>query len=501
MKTTILKITAGALAAVLVLTLSTGQAQARRAKLVDHPNKLEFPARSIDIPASAEYRHELAGGNVAYIVPDNSLPLVKISVLSRAGSYLLSCEDAGLSGLTGTMLRDGGTRELSPEELDERLDFLATNISTGIGATSSSASLDTLTVNLDESLDLLFDILSEPRFDAERLAINQAKVIERFKQRNDDTRSIGPRVWSGLIYGDGFFLNNRATEAQVNAITVERMQALASRVFANGHLVISVSGDVDPESMRDKLNAELARLPAGAELPAIPDRFESAAPGLYGVNKDDVNQTRVRIGHPGPRRGHPDEYAIDVMNEILGGGGFTSRIVKRVRSDEGLAYSAGSSFNLGRWYPGVFVALFQSKNESVSQAVGIVLEEIDKIRTQPVSEQELSTAQESVIAVLNELFTNASRRASRFASDEINGEDKDIWKNLEANVRKVGREDVQRVAHQWLQPDQLRILLTGRLDEARAGDGEHGSIEEVAGMPLKQLPLKDPLTLETLPLE
>jgi zinc protease len=149
---------------------------------------------------------------------------------------------------------------------------------------------------------------------------------------------------------------------------------------------------------------------------------------------------------------------------------------------------------------GEFRAVFQSKNPSVPQAVAIVLEEINRIRTEPVTQKEIEVAKEAVIVGLNELFTNASRRASRFAQDEFNGEDDGYWNNFETNVRSVTIEDVQRVAETWLQPDQLRILVTGKLDEAAAGDGEHGSLEKVTGMALQQLQLKDPLTLEPLPL-
>ena len=472
-----------------------------QSSLPAHPNELTFAESVIEIPDANEYKHEMDNGNVAFVVEDHSLPLVKIGISSHAGRYLLPTDDSGLSGITSSMLRDGGTKDLSPEEFDERLDFLASSISASIGMTASSASLNTITDNLDETLDLLFDMITEPRFDAERLAIHKGRVIESMKRRNDDTRTIEPRYWNELMRGEGFFTTLQADQAQVEAIDAARMEAVTRQALRNGNLVISVSGDVNPMEIVAKLNEQLSRLPDAEELPEIPDDTTPAAPGLYGVSKDDVNQTRVRIGHPGPRHGHPDMFAIAVMNNILGGGGFTSRITSRVRSDEGLAYSAGSLFSLGRDMDGEFRAVFQSKNPSVPQAVAIVLEEINRIRTEPVAEKEIEVAREAVIAGLNELFTNASRRASRFAADEFNGEDDGYWNNYETNVRSVTIEDVQRVADTWLQPDQLRILITGNLDEALAGDGEHGTLEEVTGMTLKQLQLKDPLTLEPLPLD
>ena len=432
------------------------------------------------------------------MVENHDLPLVRVSVYSKAGTYLLSAEQAGLGAMASTMLRDGGTTELSPDELDERLAFLATGIGFSIGATSSRASLDSLTENLDESLDLLFDMLVEPRFDLERLAINRDKMIEVMRKRNDDTRRIEPRVWSELLYGDGFFLNNRTTQKSVESIGVEAMRDLIARAFGSGQLIIAVSGDFDSARMSEDLNRQLGRLPLASELPSIPETLDTAPVGVYGVDKDDVNQTRVALGHPGLRKGHPDEYALAIMNDILGGGGFTSRIVSRVRSDEGLAYSAGSSFSLGRHYPGRFRASFQSKNASVPQALDIVLEEIERIRREPVSAEELSIATEAQTAFLADLYASASDMATRFASDALNQEDPDYWRSYEANIRKVTIADVLRVAKAHLQPDQLRILLVGKLSEVEAGDAEHGTLESVTERPLQRIKLKDPLTQEIL---
>jgi predicted Zn-dependent peptidase len=467
-------------------------------KLPEHPNQLVFSERVLSFPDASNYRHELDGGNVAFMVENHDLPLVRIALYSKAGSYLLKPDQAGLSAMTATMLRDGGTADLSPEQLDERLAFLATGIGFSIGATSSSASLDTLSQNLDESLNLMFDMLVEPRFDAQRLAINRDKLIEGMRRRNDDSRRIEPRVWSELLYGERFFLNHHSTQTTVEAVDVEAMRELVAMAFASGQLIFAISGDIEPERIKADLNRQLSRLPASGPLPAIPDALETAAVGVYGVDKDDVNQTRVALGHPGLRKGHPDEYALAVMNDILGGGGFTSRIVGRVRSDEGLAYSAGSSFSLGRYFPGRFKASFQSKNASVPQALAIILEEIDRIRSAPVSDEEMRIAIESQTAFLADLYSSARDMATRFALDYFNQVDPDYWRNYEANIRKVSVADVQRVARQHLHPDQLRILLVGKLSEAQAGDGEHGTLESVTGRSLQPIRLKDPLSQEFL---
>jgi predicted Zn-dependent peptidase len=162
-----------------------------------------------------------------------------------------------------------------------------------------------------------------------------------------------------------------------------------ARHFQPANFIVSAAGSFDTEELKSRLNHHLQKWPEpGLRSPAIPRPEFTPAPGVYVVDKSDVNQGRVGLGHLGTTRDNPDRFAIDLMNDILGGSGFTSRITNRVRSDEGLAYSAGSSYGFGTYYEGVFRASFQSKNRSCAQAAQIILDEIERIRREPVTEEE-----------------------------------------------------------------------------------------------------------------
>jgi len=468
--------------------------------LPSHPDKLKYPPFSVRIPAAADYRHALDGGNVAFIREDHSLPLINLRMYSKAGAYAISGHGDGLARLTAAMMRDGGTEALTPDALDERLDFLATSIRVSIGNTSSSATVDTLSRNLDESLGLFFDVLTKPRFDADRLSVAKGKVLEQMKRRNDDTRNIEPRVWGRLLRGEKFFTNALSTAADIEAIDAEAMRKVAKTVFASGQLVFAISGDVVTKDIIARLNKALKRMPAGGKLPPIPDNTNPVAPGLYGVVKADVTQSRVSIGEPSLRLNDPDQIAFQVMNQILGAGGFTSRIMSRVRSDEGLAYSAGSRFNIGIHYDGSFRAFYQSKNPSVAYALKIVLGEIARIRDQAVSKDELEIAKQGIVSSLGIIFRNAAGDVTRFAQDELQNRPADYWKNYAKRINAITAADVQRVARKHLNPEQLRILVVGALDKVRPGDGSHGTLEQNAGATLHQIPLRDPMTLQPLPM-
>jgi predicted Zn-dependent peptidase len=220
--------------------------------------------------------------------------------------------------------------------------------------------------------------------------------------------------------------------------------------------------------------------------------------GVYTVHKKDVNQGRVSIGHVGSTRDNPDSYALQVMNDILGGGGFTSRIMSRVRSDEGLAYSAGSGFGLGVYYPGDFRASFQSKSGGTPQAMDIVLEEINHIRTTKVSAEELQTTINSFVDTFSLSFASAGQIASTFANDEYTGRAADYWDTYRAKIKAVTADDVLRVAQKYLMPDKLVILVVGNIDDISKGNADKPqySLAKIAGSgTIHKIPLPDPMTM------
>ncbi len=184
------------------------------------------------------------------------------------------------------------------------------------------------------------------------------------------------------------------------------------------------------------------------------------------------------------------------MNDVLGGGGFTSRLVKRIRSDEGLAYSAGSSFGIGQYWPGVFNAYYQSKSATVAYAAKIAMDEIERIRTEPVTEEELTVAKNSFIDVFPRRFESAEQIVGTFADDEYNQRSHDYWKSYRENIRKVTATDVMNAAKKHLHPDRLVMLVVGKWPEIEPGDPDgKATMAQFYDGKATELPLRDPLTL------
>jgi predicted Zn-dependent peptidase len=438
----------------------------------------------------------LSNGVVAYFVEDHDLPLVNVVAIVKVGDYLEPEGKTGLAQLTGRLMRTGGTQNRSAEEFDEEADFLAANISSSIGGWSGSASVNSLSKDLDQALGLFFEMLKTPGFQPDRVDLAKSQVLQQLERRNDRTGSIEQREWARLMRGDDHFTTAQMTKSSVESIDREAMVEFHSRYYHPGNYIFAVSGDFDTEAMKQKLESAMAGWTVAEMAPPVPAPGHKPVGGVYMVNKSDVNQGRVSIGHLGIELGNPDEYAIDLMNDILGGSGFTSRILSRVRSDEGLAYSAGSSFTTGVFFPGQFRAFFQSKSSTCSEAAQIILDEVNRIRTERVTDEELETVKTSAIETFPRRFASSSAVANTFASAELVGRDLSYYATYRDKIRQVTAEDVTRVAQQYLHPDQMVILAVGNVEEMLKGNPDKPQYSfEKMGM-IRQVPLPDPLTME-----
>lgn len=469
----------------------------------ERPEKLSFPPLKYEPPNAADYRVQLKSGPVAYLVPDRTLPLVNIVVYAHTGQYVEPAGKEGLAELTGWLLAHGGAGTNTAEQLEERLAFLAADLEADIADTQGNVSLNLLSKDLDEGLGILRAVLFEPRFQADKITLRKEQLLQDMKQRNDDSAAIEAREKVMLALGENFWMNRYATAASVEAITGDDIASFHRRWFRPQNFVVAVSGDFDRAEMLAKLEKLFGGQPQGGAGPSpVPTNTTFCAPGIYLVNKPDVNQGRVSIFLPGMQRDNPDFYAVTIMNDILGGGGFTSRILNRVRSDEGLAYSAGSRFSGGVYFPLTFTALFQSKSRTVAYAASIVLEELKKIKDTPVTDSELNIAKRAYIERFPRNFATKAQVAGVLASEEFTGRhatDPQYWKNYRAKIDAVTAADVQRVAKKYLTPEKLAILVVGNKEEILLGHPNHPvKLTDLAGGKLTDLPLRDPLTMKPM---
>jgi zinc protease len=466
-------------------------------KIVDHPDKLEFKELKYLPPKPDGYRHTLKCGATAYVAENLELPTFELAVLVRSGSMYEPVEKAGLADMTGYLMRNGGVQGMTAKELDERLAFLAGEITVNISRSQGKVALFCLSKDIDEGLELLKKVLRTPVFDQEVLDRYRSDILSEMEQRNASTSAIETREWQFLMYGDHpCTIPYRRTEGSVNSITREDLTAFHKKYFFPKNFIFAVSGDFKTDEILAKLNNMLEGwTDQQLNIPTIPDEIADPKPGVYMIRKEDVNQSRISVGHIGVKRDIPDEYALTVMNDILGGRSFTSRIKRRVRSDEGLAYNTGSSFESPVLYPGTFRAWFQTKHATGAFGTRLIVDEIKGIRAEKCEGEIVDNSKASLISKLVNNFSSKNTIVNTFADDYYTARPNDYWENYTRNMEAVTPDDVLAVAQKYLHPDKLLFLVVGDPEAVQEGSDKHDERFSDFGE-ITILPLRDPMTLE-----
>jgi zinc protease len=465
------------------------------------PEAIEFQPLEYMPPRAADFRRMLSDGTIVYVAESHEFPLVNVSITFKGGGSLDPAATPGLASVMARMVREGGAGDMSPAMFDETLDFLATEMSVSAGNTFTTARMNSLSGNLDESLQLFVTMLRKPAFEKQRLEVVKARLLESLKQRNDNASSILAREWKAMLYGRNHFEASQPTALSVEAISREQLQAIHERIIHPGNMIVAVSGDFAVEEMLEKLTKAFQGWERGtvAPDPKMPEAV--LVPGLYHIQKE-IPQGKVVLGKRGIVRDDPDAIPLLLLNEILGAGGFTSRLMQKVRSNEGLAYSVRSILSQRINYPGAFQATFESKNPTVALATKIVLGEIALIRQQPVTDEEIEVAKQGLIETFPRQFESKPTTLQVFVNDEWTNRPKDYWQTFREKVRSVTKDDLLRVAKKHLDPSQMAILVVGDWEAIASGDLEgRATMKEFFGGEVKHLPLRDPLTLEPLPLD
>ena len=492
---------ARALAAVLLLAapLAASAAPATAtAEIPARPQDVKFKELKYDAPNRNDYRHVLSNGVVVYIVEDHGLPLVDVTVTARGGDYMDPAGKLGLSGIVADQMRSGGAGDMDAAKFDEELDFRAVEMAIGSGPRESTASVNVLSKDLDAGLDLLFAAMKSPRFQQDRIDLYKTQAKQNLEHRNDSTTSIENREWKRLIYGPEHFEALQPTTTTLDAITRDDMVAFQKKVWNPSNFIVAVSGDVKAADALAKLESRFKGWAKGDASPPAPKPGKDPEGGIWIVDKPDVNQSRVSFGHLATTYDDPRLPTLDVMNEILGGGGFTSYLVQRIRSDEGLAYSTGSVVGSGREYPKSFRALFQSKNQSVARALSIGIEQLERLRKEPPPAEALDTNKQGIVQAFPQRFSSAQAKAAIFVDDELIGRPADFWATYRDKIKAVTAADVQKTASEFLHPDKLTILVVGKREEVMAGEADHPdfTLQKLAGTKgVRDIPLPDPGTL------
>lgn len=459
-----------------------------------HPSRLEYEPLVYDPPRPQDHRVELPGGMIVYIKEDHLLPTLDVKALIRTGSVYDPEGKAGLAAMTGAVMRTGGTRTMTGDDLDERLEFMGGILSTTLRRTAGNASLSVLMKDADEGLKLFAGVLMNPVFSEDKINLYKDQAIEKVKNRNDRPRNVLRREFNALLYGEHPLVREESKRS-IEGLTRKDLQKFHARYFVPGNVILSVAGDFDRDEMLEKIRKAFAGWKENkVEFPAVPAVEERSRPGVFMVQKK-THQGYVNVGHFGIKETDPDIFAVRIMNFILGGGSFTSRITTKVRSDEGLAYNTGCRFTPQVRFPGTFFGYVQTRCATVHYAVSLILEEFRRIREEPASDPEMETARDHFLNSFPNKFYTTSAAMDALARLEYDGFPRDYFDTYRDRIRSVTKEDVQRVAQKYVRPDDMTLLVVGDIEPCRAGCEKHpGSLEALGKVTI--LELEDPMAEE-----
>ncbi|MBO0332243.1 insulinase family protein [Sneathiella sp. CAU 1612] len=400
------------------------------------------------------------GGIKAWLVEEPSIPIVSMNVAWRGGASLDPADKAGLAYLVSSTM-DEGAGELDSKAFQERLSDLAIQLGFDASKDSFSGSIKTLSENTDEAFRLFGTAITDPRFDEEPVERIRGQILSSLDRKLSDPDSLAGRAWFELAFGDHPYAQpSEGTMDTMAAITREDLAAFARTRIGRDNMLIGVVGDITAEELGPLLDKTFSDLPAKAEIAAIPQTAPLSEAAVK-IIPQDIPQSVVVFGGQGVKRDDPDYYAAYVLNYILGGGSFQSRLTEEIREKRGLVYSVYSYL-----YPmkaaGLQMGGFGTSNSSVKEALDLVEAELLRIRENGVTEEELAAAKTYLNGSFPLSLSSNDRIADILVAMQFSNLPIDYLNDRPNLINSVTQDDIKRVAQKLLDPDRLIVVVAGK---------------------------------------
>lgn len=407
----------------------------------------------------------LPNGMKVYLLEDHELPLVHGAARIRTGNLFDPSEKIGLATMTGMVLRTGGTRTKTGERLDEELENIAASVESNIDETLGSVSFSCLKENQGEVLIAFHDVLTQPDFRQDELDLARTGMSGGIARRNDEPHSLAEREFTNTVYGKNTPYGWDEEYDTINRVTRGDLVNFYTRYFFPANTMLAVWGDFSAPEMKARLEKLFADWTVEQPpVPAFPPVSAKAAAGTYLASKSDVTQTFFYMGQLGGVFKDKDYPALEIMADILGGG-FQSRLFRRVRTEMGNAYEIEADWGANYDHPGLFFISGSTKSVSTVETLQAILQEVERIRSTEVSEDELRTAKDTALNSLVFAFDTKAKTLSRILNYEYYGYPRDFIQQYQRALEAVTRADVLRVAKQYLAPADFTITAVGNPEQ------------------------------------
>jgi zinc protease len=405
-------------------------------------------------------------GMTVLVLEQHFLPIVEIHALIKAGAAQDPPEKAGVANLVASLL-DEGTTTRSSRQLAEQIDFVGGSLAVQAGEDYTTASARTLKKDIDLGFTLLADILQHPTFPKQEFERVRSQILGEISSDNDDPGHVAMKAFNQLVFQNHpYRWPVNGTEETLSKITLAEVQSFYTKEYLPNQVILTIVGDVTAEQATTLVQTHFGSWKKGA----VPSRAVKKPTAIdkktVQLIEKDLTQSTIVIGHPGISRTNPDFYAVTVMNYVLGAGGFSSRLMDSIRDKQGLAYGIMSHYD-ARAMPGSFWINLQTRTETTNQAISGVLIEMKAIREAPVSDQELADAKAFLMGSFPLRLDSTSKLAQVLAQVEFFGLGFDYFSQYPKWIERVTKEDVQRAAKQYLDPQHYALVVVGNIAKAK----------------------------------
>ena len=442
----------------------------------------ELTFEPIEFKPPVPEKRMLSNGVTLYLIEDHELPLFNINGLIKTGNIYDPADKIGLAGIFATVMRTGGTVSREPDMLNEELESMAASVEVGMSREYGTINLSTLAEDIEKGLEIFADVLRNPAFREDKLELRKQQAVEGIRRRNDNPIQLAWRNFSALLYGTDHPFGWYSEIEDIEGITVDDLKAFHEKYYHPNNMMLAITGDFDTET----LIAQLEKVFEGwgsteIMFPDVPTVDATSKPSVNYISKD-LPQTVMLIGHFGIKRtpDFPDYFALRVMNDILGEGGFTSRLMTEVREKHGLAYMVGSIMQTSYYTnPGEWFAYSQTRTDKTAEAISLIIDVVKGLRDAPVPEAELQRTKDSIINSFVFGFESSAQIAFQQMILAYRGYAPDFLETFTDNIAKVTTEDVQAVAQKYLHPDALTIVTVGNKANFDRPLDEFGTVNEI----------------------
>jgi len=410
-------------------------------------------------------RYVLSKGAHLIVSEQHALPLVVVQMLIDAGSRRDPHGQEGVADLTADLLTEG-TKTRTASEISQAFDFIGASYATSAETDYAVLSLTVLRKDFNTGLDLLGDLLQHPSFPQAEVGRRREAALAQIKASEDDPGQVAERAFLRTVFaGEPYGHEVIGTPAAVGKLTRKEIIAFYAQHYHPEGSIITVVGDISPPEVRDRMEQALRDWNEGAVAPFQYPAAAARDTQTVTVDKP-ITQANIILGQRGVARDNPDYYALQVMNYILGGGGFSSRLLDNIRTKAGLAYSVASFFTVNK-APGSFQMAMQTKNESTNDAIQRACSEIERIRQEPVSDDEVNDARLYLTGSFPLKLDSSAKITGFLAQVEFFDLGADYPDTYMQRINAVTKEYVQRVAQQYLRPAELDLVVVSNLSQVQ----------------------------------